>query len=110
MNKILNIGAGPREATIDIPSGWTETRLDIDPAAEPDIVADARDLSMIPDASYDVVYASHVIEHVYAYEVEPMVAEWHRVLVPHGTIRILTPDLLSVFEMVVRGGVRADHT
>src|SRR6266481_1911809 len=53
-------------------------------------VAEACDLSMIPDGAYDFVLASHVLEHV----ANPLRAlqEWKRVLVPEGTVLVIVPD------------------
>lgn len=59
-------------------------------------VAEACDLSKIPDASYDFVLASHVLEHV----ANPLRAlqEWKRVLNPDGTILVVVPDKRETFD------------
>ena len=53
-------------------------------------VAEASDLSPIPDASYDFVLASHVLEHI----ANPLRAlrEWSRVLKPGGALVVIVPD------------------
>ena len=52
-------------------------------------ITDACDLQAIPDASYDFVAASHVLEHT----ANPLRAlqEWKRVLRPGGALLVLVP-------------------
>lgn len=61
-----------------------------------EIVAEASDLSAIPDATYDFVIASHVLEHV----ANPLRAllEWRRVLRANGALLILVPDKQNTFD------------
>ncbi len=53
-----------------------------------DIIADAHDLRMIPDGSFEVVLCTEVLEHLHT----PLQAlkEFHRVLVPGGTLILTT--------------------
>lgn len=46
-----------------------------------------------PDSSVDVVYASHVLEHLEHKEAPAFVREIYRALKPNGLIRIVVPDL-----------------
>jgi SAM-dependent methyltransferase len=46
-----------------------------------------------PDASYEFVYASHVLEHLHPDAAERCLREVHRILVPGGVLRIAVPDL-----------------
>lgn len=45
------------------------------------------------DGTADVVYASHVLEHLEPEAAEQFVRQIHRVLRPGGTIRVVVPDL-----------------
>jgi SAM-dependent methyltransferase len=45
------------------------------------------------DASYDFVYASHVLEHLHPDIAEHCLREARRVLVPGGVLRLAVPDL-----------------
>lgn len=45
------------------------------------------------DETADVVYASHVLEHLERKQALPFVKEIHRVLKPNGIIRLVVPDL-----------------
>ena len=48
---------------------WKEVRADINKDVNPDIIASMTDMSSIDDNSYDAIYSSHNIEHLYAHEV-----------------------------------------
>jgi len=53
------------------------------------------------DNTFDVVYASHVIEHLPWYQVESAVREWVRVLKPGGTLEVWTPHGLRIAKAFV---------
>jgi len=59
-------------------------------------VAEASDLSMIPDEAYSFVLASHVLEHV----ANPLRAlqEWTRVLKPQGALLVVVPHKRGTFD------------
>jgi SAM-dependent methyltransferase len=42
--------------------------------------------------SFDLVYSSHVIEHIEWYDVEATIAEWARILKPGGHLEVHTVD------------------
>jgi predicted SAM-dependent methyltransferase len=62
---------------------------------KPDVEADIRKLPF-PDGYADEVWAIHVIEHFYAWEVLDVVKEWRRVLKPGGRLVLEMPDLDKV--------------
>ncbi len=57
---------------------------------------DVSDLSIFEDNSIELIYACHVLEHFKRYEVEKVLNEWHRVLVPSGILRLAIPDFEAV--------------
>ncbi|WP_157985328.1 methyltransferase domain-containing protein [Lentzea terrae] len=59
-------------------------------------VAEATDLSMIADGTYDFVLSSHVVEHT----ANPILAmsEWIRVLKEQGTLVLVVPHLNGTFD------------
>ena len=82
MNKVFaNLGCGPPGSghAPTIFEDWRELRVDIESAVKPDILADITDLSAIPSNSMDGVWCSHALEHVYAHQVEPTLAEIYRI-------------------------------
>jgi len=57
-------------------------------------VANASDLSVFEDDSFDQIYASHVVEHFdYRDQLLDTLQEWRRVLAPAGTLSVSVPDL-----------------
>ncbi len=46
-----------------------------------------------PSNSAEAVYSSHVFEHLFMSEVETLVGEIYRILVPGGICRVVVPDL-----------------
>lgn len=96
--RFLHVGCG-RKAILHTPfsgSHWEETRLDIDSSVSPDLIGTMTDLSSVASQSYDAVFSSHNIEHLYPDEVPVALAEFQRVLKPGGFALITCPDLKSV--------------
>jgi len=89
----LNLGSG--ESHID---GYIS--VDISESCCPDIIADVAHLP-IEDSTVDTIYASHILEH-FPFD-EPVLAEWHRVLIPGGEIIVAVPDFLQEYELYRSG-------
>jgi SAM-dependent methyltransferase len=95
---VVNAGCGP-VAGGKLPAyfdGWRQVRVDADASVQPDILADLTDLSPIPDASADAVWAAHCIEHLYEHQVPLALAEFRRVLRDDGFACVIVPDLQAV--------------
>ena len=75
-------------------------RVDIDPHAAPDILADITDLSAIETGSVDAVWSAHCIEHLYLHQVGQAVAEAYRVLTDDGFYCLIVPDLQGIAEFI----------
>lgn len=103
---LLHVGCGQKDKqrttrgfALEI---WQETRYDIDESVSPDIVGSMTDLNQIQDESFDAIFSSHNIEHLYAHEVGIALAEFVRVLKPDGFFVVTCPDLQSICELVAR--------
>lgn len=112
IKRLLNAGsgAGParRIARMVAEQGWEEVRFDIDPEVKPDAVGSILDLgSCFEPQSFDAVWSSHVLEHLYAHEVFPTLRQFHRILKPDGFALITSPDLESVAHFIVEHGIAA---
>jgi len=100
---VINVGCGPPRLG-DLPkyfNGWSKVRVDSDESVRPDIIADLTDLSVIPDASVDAVWASHCIEHLYVHQVPAALKEFRRVLRAGGFACVIVPDLQTVANYLV---------
>ena len=93
MRTLLHVGCG-NEPLPDWLEGFTETRLDINPAVSPDIIASMLDLGEI--GQYDAVYCRHALEHLFPHEVTIALNEFHRVLKVGGHLMVFVPDLEGV--------------
>ncbi len=88
----LHIGGKERS------EGWEI--LDALERPEVDHVGNAKDLSRFAENSFDVVYASHVMEHFdYRDEIAEVLREWSRVLAPGGMLNVSVPDLNTLAEL-----------
>ena len=69
--------------------------MDIDPAAQPEVLGSLTKMDAFPAHEFDAVWSSHTLEHLYSHEVPAALAEFKRVLKPDGFALITCPDLGS---------------
>jgi hypothetical protein len=99
---LVNVGCGAPGSS-RLPTyfdSWRQLRVDIDASVQPDIIADLTDLSPIPDASADAVWAAHCVEHLYEHQVSLALTEFRRVLRADGFVCMIVPDLQTVAQYV----------
>lgn len=98
MNKLMiGPGRGARRASA---AGWVT--LDADERYHPDIVAN---VPPFPEAvraqEWDVIEAIHVIEHLYRYQAESLVAECWEVLAPGGVLVLEQPNVAYCAQVIL---------
>ena len=93
-SRYLEIGSG----TERIPGFET---LDIVPGRSVDYVLDCTKKLPFRDQAFDVIYASHVLEHVPWYMVQQTLNEWVRILKRGGQIEIWVPDAVKICKAYV---------
>ena len=102
--KLLHVGCGlnsKRNTSSFFNSDtWQETRLDINPKVQPDIVGNLTKMTAVGDGEFDAIWSAHNIEHLYAHEVDQAIREFARVLHQDGAAVIKCPDLLSVAQKI----------
>ena len=98
--KTRKLEIGPKDKRIT--DTW-ET-LDMLPGENVDIVADIRNPLPVKDDVYDLVYMSHVLEHVPWYQTTEVLKELYRILKNKGVLEVWVPD----FKKVVGGYL--DHS
>jgi predicted SAM-dependent methyltransferase len=64
-----------------------------------DHVSAIDNLCFIPDASVELIYNCHVLEHFKRRDVGRVLLEWCRILKPGGTLRISVPDFASLCDI-----------
>jgi predicted SAM-dependent methyltransferase len=93
--RYVNLGCGSR-----FHPEWIN--IDLSPA-DPSIIAyDIYRGIPLPDNSCEVVYHSHVLEHLRRPDVLPFLRECLRVLQPQGVMRLATPDLESMVRQYLK--------
>jgi len=85
----LNCGCGQR-----FQPDWVN--IDSVPRGEQVLVHDLNQGIPFPEYSFDVVYHSHLLEHLAKAEAVPFMQECFRVLKPEGTVRVVVPDLEQI--------------
>jgi SAM-dependent methyltransferase len=99
---LLNVGSGPpgggQAPAMFAP--WRQVRVDVDPAAQPDIVADVTNLAPVGAGTVDAVWTAHCIEHLYEHDVAAALGEIGRVLKDDGFACIVVPDLQRIAALI----------
>lgn len=106
---VLNVGGNNK--AIPIPGhydGWKHDLLDIDPAGNPDIVCDARDMVKLPAGVYDSVYCSHNLEHYHRHDVYKVLGGFLHVLKEGAFAYIRVPDMEDLMRTVVARNLDID--
>ena len=104
MKNLLHVGCGyntKKDTLKYYGNEWKETRVDVNPDVNPDILGTMKDLSSIQNNSYDSVFSAHSIEHVYIHEVNTVLKAFYRVLKQNGFLVITCPDLKSISKLIV---------
>jgi predicted SAM-dependent methyltransferase len=93
----LHIGCGK----VDIP-GFTN--IDLEEYDHIDYVQDGTDLFNFERDSVDLIYASHVLDHLSRKnELDKALINWYRILKPGGTLRVAVSDFEMVAKLYLKG-------
>jgi predicted SAM-dependent methyltransferase len=88
--------------------GLEELRFDIDPSVKPHVVGSILEIERsFEPQSFEVIWSSHVLEHLFAHEIFPTLRQFHRVLRPDGFALIMSPDVEAVARFIVEQGIAA---
>lgn len=105
----LHVGCGMKskaQTTLGFNSSkWQETRYDIDSSVNPEIEGSMIDMHKVKDRSFDAIYSSHNIEHLYPHEVNLALSEFNRVLNTEGFVVLTCPDLQSIGALIADDGL-----
>lgn len=92
----LNLGA----STIWEKSSWHTLDHKLKQSTKTAIAGNATNIKL-PDESCEVVFCSHVFEHIPHTQLPEVLSEINRILEPGGVLRILTPDLKVIAKAYV---------
>jgi len=63
-----------------------------------DLVCDIQNLDIFKENGVDIIYCSHVLEHLSRHEYKTVLKNWYEILQPGGILRLAIPDIEAVFE------------
>lgn len=102
VNRKIEIGPGvvriPEFETLNVV--WTPLT---------DYVLDASKALPFKSGTFELVYASHILEHIPWYHVESILAEWIRILKPNGALEVWVPDGLKICKAWVDAELNGDN-
>ncbi len=90
----LNLGCG-----YDLREGYVN--VDLEEFHGPDLVADVTSLDGIDDGAAHEVLAIDVLEHLNRDSTAAALAEWARVMMPGGVLKIQVPDMRGLSRMIL---------
>jgi len=107
--KLLNVGGGNKNIELPIQyDDFEHLLLDIDPAGNPDILCDARELKNLEGEQFDAIYCSHNLEHYYRHDVPKVLSGFIHVLKRGGFADIRVPDMNELMKETIRRGLDID--
>ena len=98
----LNLGCG-----FDHRAGYLN--VDFHAFHKPDLVADVRELPMLPSGHYVEIVAQDVLEHLPRTDTLRALQEWNRLLVNGGQLHLRVPSLEGLFALFRRSQDFARH-
>jgi trans-aconitate methyltransferase len=98
--RVLDLGAGGANTAREFFPDAEVVSVDFDPAAGADVLADVRELPA-DLGEFDVVLASHVLEHLSQHEAVETIEHWLGFVKEGGRLQILVPDLMWAAEQLV---------
>ena len=83
--------------------------LDVVPGPQVDYVVDASQPLPFSDETFDLIYASHILEHVPWYQTDTVLTEWVRVLKINGRLEVWVPDGLKICKALADYELRGEN-
>lgn len=99
MNHKLHLGCGA--CYLPPHDGWVN--VDIFDNIKSDAISSVTDLPFHKE-SFDLIYASHILEHIHRNRIISTLSHWVRLLKPGGTLRIAVPNFRAVAEHYMQHG------
>jgi len=97
----LSIGCGP----VNFGDDW----IHVDGGDYPHLDSkDIVNLEKYEDDTFEVVYASHVLEYFDREEVLVVLKEWSRILKPGGKLRLAVPDFTEMVKLYLEEGYKLE--
>jgi predicted SAM-dependent methyltransferase len=78
--------------------------VDIREDANPDVVDDAFKLKTFKEETVELIYSSHMLEHLSYKDCKEALRRWYKVLLPGGVLRLAVPDFDALCRRYVYTG------
>ena len=89
---------------LNLGCGWDHRdgylNVDFQDFHHPDLVADVRNLDMLPAGWFTEIIAQDVLEHLERTEADAALAEWARLLAPGGELVLRLPDVIGLARLL----------
>lgn len=107
---MTDLDAATLPRRLNLGCGWDKRdgylNVDLQAFHEPDLVADVRDLHMLPDGHFEEIIAQDVLEHLTRADAPVALKEWARLLEDGGRLVLRLPDLLGLLRQLERATTR----
>jgi predicted SAM-dependent methyltransferase len=98
---------------LNIGCGWDRRdgylNVDLNAFHKPDLVADIRNLTMLPSGHYEEILAQDVLEHLPRTATASALREWNRLLCIGGRLHLRVPSLEGLWEMIRQKSTFENH-
>lgn len=102
---VLNIGSGNTKLNFNCFKQYKEITYDADVNVNPDIVGNILNLKNFKSETIDVIFASHILEHVYTHEVVDILKNTFRILKSNGLAFFIVPNLKHLADKFQSGNL-----
>ncbi len=89
---LIHLGCGEKNTP-----GWIN--VDLIPLPHIHFIQNVISLPNFPNNFADIIYASHILEHISHLEINKVLKEWRRVLKPNGLLRLSVPDFDKIIQI-----------
>lgn len=111
--KNLKVNAHNKHRKLEIGPGKNRIlgfeTLNIVNGPQVDYLCDASKPLPFSNNTFEIIYASHILEHIPWYLTETTLHEWVRILKPGGTLKIWIPDGLKICKAFVDAELNNDN-
>jgi SAM-dependent methyltransferase len=102
---VLNIGSGKNKLNFNSLKDFKEISYDADVKLKPDIVGDILKLDVLNKESVDVIWASHIVEHLHTKQVPNVLQNINRILKKNGLGIIVVPNIKEIGKELFLGKI-----
>lgn len=100
---LLNIGSGKNKLNLKCLGDLQEISFDADASLKPDIIGDILKLDKIKTQTVDVIWASHILEHLHTMQVPDVLSNINRIIKQDGIAILNVPNIKEISKELSKG-------